>query len=151
VNAALVIGVGNVDRGDDAAGRRVAGILLRRGLRGTDVVEATGEGTALFWLWRGYRRVYLVDAVVSGSPPGTIHHHDAARGPLPARLRSSSSHAFGVAEAVELARSLGELPPSIVVYAIEGREFGLGAHPTEEVLRACDGVADRIAAEEGGT
>jgi len=147
VNATLVIGVGNVERGDDAAGRRVADILLRRGVRGTDVVGATGEGTALYWLWRGYRLVYLVDAAASGAPPGTIHRHDATMAPLPTRFRSSSSHAFGVAEAVELARSLGELPPRMTIYAIEGREFRLGAYPTEEVLRACEEVADRISAE----
>lgn len=144
---ALVVGVGADERGDDAAGRIVARILRGRSLPGVDIREASGEATSLIWLWKGRRSVWLVDAVVSGSPPGTIHRHDATAAPLPAPLRSSSSHAFGVAEAVELARSLGELPASLVVYGVEGREFAWGSAPTEEALKACEEVAVRIASE----
>lgn len=145
--AALVLAVGHPFRGDDGVGQRVAAILLSRGLPGVRIVEATGEGTALLRLWKGCSRVAVVDAVVSGLPPGTLHRHDAARGPLPVRPASASSHAFGVAEAIELARVLGELPPSLVVHGVEGREFALGAPLSPPVARACEELAEILAAE----
>ena len=59
----------------------------------------------------------------------------------------ASSHAFGVAEAIELARALDLAPKRIVVYAIEGVCFDAGAPFTPPVLRAAEEVADCIARE----
>jgi hypothetical protein len=39
----------------------------------------------------------------------------------------SSTHAFSVAEAVELAGALGRLPARVDVYAVEGKDFRAGA------------------------
>lgn len=152
--ASLVVGVGNPERGDDAAGRIVAQMLRGRDVPRVSVAETEGEGTALLGLWRGYHRVFLVDAVASGASPGTIHRHDVSQGPVPvvpcsATLRAASSHSFGVIEAVELARALGKLPRALVIYGIEGREFSAGSAPCDEVLRACAEVADRLVAELG--
>jgi len=58
----------------------------------------------------------------------------------------SSTHAFGVADAIELARALDRLPPHLDVYAVEGVEFGLGTPLTPAVQRAIDGLAARLAA-----
>ena len=101
--APLVIGVGNPWRGDDGAGievaRRVGGIAFE------------GDGTGLVELWAGAEDAVVVDAAASGAAPGTVHRFDAAAGPLPARSLRSSTHHFGVADAIELARALDRLPP----------------------------------------
>ena len=52
----------------------------------------------------------MIDGVSSGAAPGTLHRFEVADEPLPAELFSSSTHALGVAEAVELARELDRLP-----------------------------------------
>lgn len=81
----------------------------------------------------------IVDAVHSGAPAGTIHRFDAAAGPLPASLRSSTStHLVSLAETIELARTLDRLPASVTVYGIEGERYDLGAPVTPAVAAAID-------------
>ena len=124
----LVIGVGNPWRGDDGAGIEVA-----RRLGG---IAFEGDGTGLVDAWAGAANVALVDAAAAGAAPGTIQRFDAAAGPLPARTLRSSSHHFGVADAIELARSLQRLPAALRVYAIEGEDFGPGRELTAAVSDA---------------
>jgi hydrogenase maturation protease len=129
----LIVGVGNAVRGDDAAGliaaRRLGGIALE------------GDPTALVDLFASVSAAVVIDAVRTGAPPGTIHRFDAGAAPLPASVRSSSStHAVGVAEAIELARTLGRLPPRITVFGIEGARFEAGAAISTQVAAAIDEV-----------
>ncbi len=142
---ALVIGVGNAMRGDDGAGLAVARALAARVGPGVRVMEASGEGAALMDAWRDAETVILVDAARSGASPGTIHRFDAAKEPMPARFFHYSTHAFSVAEAVELARVLGALPPRLFVFGIEGRTFEAGAALSPEVARAAEEAAEEIA------
>ena len=51
----------------------------------------------------GAAAVYLVDACVSGAPPGTIHRFDATAAPLPDLGSGLSTHGFGAPVAIELA------------------------------------------------
>jgi hydrogenase maturation protease len=128
----MVIGVGNPWRGDDAAGLEVA--------RRTGGVQHEGDCTRLLDAWEGHDDVVVVDAALSGAAPGTVHRVGA---PLPVTLRSSS-HAFGVAEAVELARALGRLPRGLRVCAIEGSDFALGPGLSPEVEAAVESLAAQL-------
>ena len=76
--------------------------------------------------------------------PGTVHRFDAAAAPLPAAAVRSGTHAFGVADAVELARALGRLPARLDVYAIEGGSFAAGDGLTPAVARAVVTLAERL-------
>ena len=122
----LVIGAGNSMRRDDGAGPAVVQALRERGIGGLLAIEHPGDGLALLDRWSGQRRVCLVDAAHSAAPAGAIHRFDAHRGPLPGGLLHHSSHLFGVAEAIELARLRGRLPAQLLVFGIEGRDFGFG-------------------------
>jgi len=133
----LIIGVGNPWRGDDGAGievaRRVGGVTFE------------GDGTGLIDVWEDADgEVVVVDAAASGASPGTIQRFDARAAPLPAHTLRSSSHHFGVADAAELARSLGRLPPTLRVYAIEGQDFGAGHDLSPLVRRAVNEVAAEL-------
>jgi hydrogenase maturation protease len=130
----LVIGIGNEYRGDDAAGLRVARHLKEMTLPGVSVREASGEGTALMEMWTGFGSVILIDAVQSGAEPGTVHRLDASSDSIPTGFFHYSTHAFSVAEAIELARALGQLPRQLFVYGIEGERFaaGVGLSPAVE-------------------
>ena len=103
--------------------------------------------------WEGRDRVVLIDAMRSGSPPGTVRRFDAGRGDLPDGAFACSSHLYGPAEAVALARSLGRLPESLVVYGVEGADFTLGAGLSPEVASALDALIDELLAawSRGGT
>jgi hydrogenase maturation protease len=136
--AVVVVGVGNEMRSDDAAGLQAARRLrpLVHGGR-VSVVEHEGEALGLLARLQGVRAAILIDAIRSGAPAGTIHRVDAGAAPIPGELRSSSStHAVGVAEALELARELGSLPERVLLYGIEGRCFDAGVTLSDEVLAA---------------
>lgn len=155
-SSTLIIGVGNPYRGDDGAGIAVARDLRERIPAGIRVIEASGEGAALLEAWKGAAAVILVDAVHSGARPGTIHRLDAREAPIPGRFFHYSTHAFSVAEAVELARALKQLPPRLLVYGIEGQNFSAGVGLSAEVERAAATVVARVLDEaraflEGGT
>ena len=145
----VVIGVGNELRGDDAAGLEAARRVRESELPASVTVHLhEGEAVGLLELWDGADAAVLVDTVQSGAPPGTIHRLDASHGPLPSRVRRSSSHTIGLAEAIELARALGTLPSGeILVYGVEGRQFETGTRMSAEVGEALDGLVRELRAE----
>lgn len=152
--AVVVIGVGNPDRGDDGAGpavsKQVRDMLATGGLeppRGVRVLECDGEAVGLIEAWDGAQAAILIDAARSGAPPGFIHRIDAIREAMTGAGFRSSTHAFGVAEAVALARALGRLPSRLVVYGIEGRSFEAGADLCAEVAAAVRPAAARVVAD----
>jgi hydrogenase maturation protease len=146
----LLIGLGNDLRGDDAAGLLVARAAREREHSGIEIVESGGEPVDLLDTWDGAAAAIVADAVTSGAEPGAIHRIDAGAGPLPAPFAAPSTHTLGLAEAVELGRALGRLPPQLTVFGIEGAAFTAGAAPTPAVLAAVAGVAAAAVAELGG-
>jgi hydrogenase maturation protease len=141
----ILIGVGNAWRGDDGAGLAVARRVRELSPAGVEVREVEGDATALVEAWSGAEGVVVVDAAESGAPPGTVRRFDARTRPLPARSLRSSTHAFGVADAVELARALDRLPARLDVYAIEGASFTAGKRLSPAVERAVDELAASLA------
>lgn len=143
----LVLGLGNRYRSDDGVGRVVAECLRRDCPPHVEVRDESGEGTALMETWKDAEAVILVDAVQSGAAAGTIHRLDATRVPVPSRFFHYSTHAFSVAEAVELARALNQLPPRIVLYGIEGQDFAAGENLSPAVAAAVDELLHRVREE----
>lgn len=143
----LIVGVGNPDRGDDGIGPLVVRQLLGRVSRDVLIVERSGDALALIDDWEGRDAVILVDAAAPGGTPGNIHRIDMLRDPLPPEFSKSSTHGFGVAEAVGLADALDLLPPRLIAYAIEGANFDPGAPISPQVAAVTSEVASRVAAE----
>ena len=143
----MVIGCGNADRGDDAAGLLVARRLLALGV---EAQEQSGEVAALLEAWKAVpagRPVIVVDAAVTGSPPGSISFWDAATSDWSAGALRCSTHALGVEEAIALGKALGVLPQPLLIYGIEGSNFAFGSGPSAKVLHAVEELANRIALE----
>lgn len=140
---ALLIGIGNEYRCDDAVGLYVARHVRERA-SGVVVRESSGDGLGLLDDWNIAEMVVLVDAVCSGSEAGKIHRIESHSETLPTELFQYSTHAFSVAQAVELARILNQLPPRLVVYGIEGRNFDAGIGLTAEVKLSAERVIDCV-------
>jgi hydrogenase maturation protease len=143
----VVIGVGNLERGDDAAGRIALERLRGRLSADIELIAECGDAAAVLAAMEGARVAYLIDACASGAPPGTVYRFEPATSPEPRALRSCSTHGLGLAEALELARSLGTLPGCCVVYAIEGASFELGAPLSAPVRARIEALVPRLAAE----
>jgi hydrogenase maturation protease len=144
-----VLCIGNPQRGDDGAGRAVAQ-ALRASLGEVEIIEEEGEATTVLARLEGVDAAFIVDACASGATPGAIHRFDVGAAPLPQTAFSASTHGFGLAEALELARALGALPPCCIVYAIEGTAFDVGAPLSPAVVAAVDIVAARLRHEVRG-
>jgi hydrogenase maturation protease len=111
-----VIGIGS-PHGDDAVGLAVAERLAGQGVpTGVEVLGRSRPGLDLLDDLRGVDGVVLVDAMRSGAPPGTVRAVDPA---ALAAIQGSSSHGFGVAEALALASALGVRLPELRVVGIE--------------------------------
>jgi len=144
--AAVVIGIGNEWRGDDAVGREVV-----RSLRGTlggsvRLTECNGMANEILDAWEGCDRAILVDAVRTGAAPGSLTRLDCSQ-TLPETGLPVSTHGFGVREAIELARNIGRLPETVIVYGVEASNFEMGAPLSAPVARAVATATRRVAAE----
>lgn len=143
----LVIGVGNEFRNDDAVGINVARKLRKLNISAIQIMEDTGDGAKLIEKWKDQDVVVVVDAASSGSEPGMIYRFDAVKQKMPTQFFNYSSHNFSVAEAVEMSRTLNQLPKRLVVYGIEGKDFAQGNNVTSPVKKAADYVLDIIVEE----
>lgn len=151
----LVVGLGSLDRGDDAIGPTVAQRFAGLRVPGIRVVERE-DPTSLIDLWDGEEGradlAIVVDAVCSEQPPGTltIMETGSRRNPLPedtwARTGRGGTHAFGLAESVELARALHRLPGRVVLVGVEAARFGHGEPLSEPVAAAIGPAIDAVIA-----
>lgn len=143
----VVIGVGNPLRRDDGLGPAAVDRMEGFVPEPTALVRLDGEAARLVEAWAGRDVAIVVDATRSGAPPGTIRRVVVGEGFPPSRGFPASTHALGLHEAVELARVLGRLPGRLVVYGMEGAEFGEGEGLSPEVERGLDDLVDQILVE----
>ena len=120
--AVLVVGCGNLLRGDDGVGPVLIRHLWERGIPdGAGIVDGGTAGMDVAFRMRGARRVVLVDAAQTGSGPATIY-----RVPGPALedlppLSGMHTHAFRWDHALAFAHWLlgDDYPQDVTVFLIE--------------------------------
>lgn len=134
----MIIGIGNEYRGDDAVGLYIARKISEDTPSNCVIKEAPGEGIHLINTWEGFDRVIIIDAVRSGSIPGTVHRVDATNQKLPDDWVHHSAHTVSLPEAIRLARALKVLPVDMTIYGIEGICFDPGAKLSDEVRDAAN-------------
>ena len=144
----VLIGVGNEYSSDDGVGHYIAKELKTKNLPGTHFEFVSGEAASLIEAWRGKGNAIVFDAVRSGAPAGKIYRFEAHSQSVPGRLfNPSSSHNLGVSEAVELSRRLNLLPPRIIIYGIEGKNFGQGVGLSPDVKNSARDVVELVMRE----
>ena len=157
MSGVVVIGVGNRYRRDDGAGPAVLDALAT----GTTaprarLVELDGEPARVVDAWAGADLAIVVDARSLRRAPRPARYAAIEVGDDVGVLGDSSraaggSHAFGIGTAAALGRALGRMPVRLVVFAVEGRDFGHGEELSQPVRRAVTDVTARIAAEIAGS
>ncbi len=140
-----VIGLGNLDRGDDGAGLLVARSVRDQQDR-ANVVEARDEAACLEAL-RVAGDVIVIDAMCSGAAVGSVRRVDLGEETLPPSFAARSTHSLGLATTIELARALNGDLGRIIVYAIEGITFDLGSTMSPNVRRAVQSTTDAVLTE----
>jgi len=94
--SSVLIGIGNEDRADDAAGLEVVRAMRPRVDPTVRVRECRGDLTELLELWEGAGLAVVVDAVRSGRPPGTVLRHEVGPSGAPPTLAPASTHTFSL-------------------------------------------------------
>ena len=138
-----VIVLGHPSRGDDAAGKMVKDVLVRRN-SAADILYCGGDSMTLINLWRDYRAAIIIDATVPSGSPGRMQRFDVCENLFTALPEAPSSHVASLPEAYRLAAALDALPEQIILFAIEGAQFDLGAPVTPEVKNAVPQAAAAI-------
>jgi hydrogenase maturation protease len=121
----LVLGLGNPLIRDDSVGLRVVGDLrpLLAERPEIDVEEDYWGGLRLMERMVGYQRAVIIDAIVTGAPPGTIHR--LSPGSIPTQ-RSASSHDVNLPTALAFGRQAGLVLPAdadILLVGIEAEDI----------------------------
>jgi hydrogenase maturation protease len=114
----LVLGLGNPILSDDAVGLEVARRLKAElaGVPGVEVDEDFNGGLRLMERLAGYDRAVIVDAIVSGAAPGTVHLLTA--GDMPTQ-RTVCAHDVSLPTALALGRRSGlHLPETSEIHVI---------------------------------
>ena len=146
VVSCIVIGIGNELCADDGVGQAVVRQLQAEGVAGAVAVAAGCPGLGLLDLLAGYDRAILVDAVVSGAPPGTVHRFGL--GDLPDRsLLPLSLHGLNAIDALALGQVVSPeaLPREVIIVGVEIADrtpFREGLSPA--VAAAVGSAADAV-------
>jgi hydrogenase maturation protease len=140
----IAIGLGNEFRHDDAIGLIAARRLRDRGM---PAEEHEGDLAALMERWKLTDRLILMDAIRSGAAPGTVRRLDVSASPLSREAFKSSTHAMGLADAIELSRTLGTLPVCVLVFGVEVLDLSPGIGLSGEVERALPDLLEKVATD----
>ncbi|WP_261565473.1 hydrogenase maturation protease [Frankia gtarii] len=140
----VVIGCGNLLRGDDGVGpiliRRLAEAGVPAGVR---LVDGGTAGLDTAFAMRGARRVVIVDAARTGAAPGTVYRVPGAElEDLPLHL--PHPHAVRWDQALAFGRWLlgDDYPTDIAVYLVEAG----GLEPGADLTPAVRGAMQRLQA-----
>lgn len=143
----LVIGCGNILRGDDAVGPVLIRHLFTRGVPdGVRLVDGGTAGMDVAFGMRGAARVVIVDASSTGAAPGTIYRVPAEDLGELSPIDGLHTHNFRWDHALSFsAWLLGPLKPTdITVLLIEAGQLEPGAELSEPVAAAMGAVMDLI-------
>ncbi|MBS1513680.1 MAG: hydrogenase maturation protease [Bacteroidetes bacterium] len=140
----LVLGIGNKYRCDDGAGIAAAEMLEQMHIENFDVKTLDGEGAKIIESWNGYDDVVIIDAVKKNGSAGNIYEINANEDELKSDFFNYSSHAFGLAEAINISKVMNRLPKKLTVYGIEGKSFNFDTKLTPKIEKAAAKTAQII-------
>jgi hydrogenase maturation protease len=137
----LLIGLGNLQRGDDSVGIAVVRRVAEIAANDLEVVESD-DPASLIDTWSGAERAVVVDAMKSDRPAGSVLTLDVTETSLPADGGAKGgTHSLGLAAAVELSRALGRLPRRLVVVGVEVDGLTAGSELSPAVQASVEAAA----------
>ncbi len=143
----LIIGCGNILRGDDATGPVLIRRMWERGLpEGVHCADGGTGGMDVAFQMRSVPHVILVDACQSGSEPGAIFEVPGEEVEQLPPVDGINLHAFRWDHAIAFGRWLlkDDYPEKITVYLIEGMEFEVGEGLSPAVDSAITKLVEKL-------
>jgi hydrogenase maturation protease len=141
----LIVGLGNPYRSDDGIGIEIALRLMNKVPGGVRVAQSSGDLIDLLAIWQGFDNVILIDAMIANNAPGHFRWFDVSLSDLPEdKFPAHSTHAFGLQQAVAMARALDELPRHMHVIGVQASAFTTGTTLTDAVEGTIDAVVASV-------
>jgi len=142
----LVLGLGNILLSDEGAGAKAVEELQHR-YEFSDNVEFIDGGTMgleLLPYFEGRSHILIIDAVKTGSKPGSIVKIEDP----PAYFSSKTSpHQIGLADVMGIAVITDTMPQHITLFGIEPKQLSTGLDLSTEITRNLSRLVDMVAAE----
>jgi hydrogenase maturation protease len=147
MNNTLIIGIGNLIRGDDAIGILLARELVKEPRAGCTIIEMESSGFEVLDMMGGYDRVIIIDAMRTDdeSSIGEVVVYDYANYPSSVTILPSHGMDFtGLIKAWQKAHPAGfpEHIHFILVKVIDVDEFKEGL--SQRVTKQFDEILDRV-------
>jgi hydrogenase maturation protease len=144
----LILGLGNLLCCDDGVGVAALSRLMRgyEAPEGVLMMDGGTLGLSLLPYLQDARRVILVDAIAAKGPPGSpvrLEGEDVAH----AVLHRLSPHQVGVADLLDGARILGDVPDEVVLVGVVPASMELSIERTPEVEAAIPDLVARVVRE----
>ncbi|MBN2325417.1 MAG: hydrogenase maturation protease [Spirochaetes bacterium] len=150
-----IVGVGNLLMADEGLGVRVVEALERRG--GTDGADLYDAGTGFFSVVSqlvSYERLFIIDAIRGGGPPGTIYRFELDDDTLEdesskggGSFGAISVHDIGVIRALKFQAITGKLPGRIVLFGAEPSRVELSLEISQQLEPVIERLADLVLSE----
>ena len=140
----LVAGIGSTIRGDDGVGVRAAREFKARSPEGVDVIELGTAGLSLLDFVEGFDRLVVIDAIVTGAPPGTVTELTGEE--VAKAVHLGIGHEADLPTALSLGQKLSRhMPTDVTVVAVEAGDITtFSEHLTPEVASAIPDVLSRV-------
>lgn len=144
----VVLGLGNLLRRDEGLGIRALERLCERYLlpETVEVVDGGTLGLDLLCYLEQARRLLVLDAALTGGPPGTLLR--VADGDVPAFFgMRTSPHEIALPDLLAVTHLRGTAPDEVVVLGMQPQALELGWELSPTVAAGLDALADAAAAE----
>jgi hydrogenase maturation protease len=133
-NNTIIVGIGHPFRGDDSLGPKAIAQLQPLLPNKIDSKSILGDVSELLDIFENYTNVFIVDAIFTQvSPPGTLYRLEGSDLKQLSNCCRTSTHAFDISQALEIAANLESLPSKLVIYGIEGRDFSHSENLSSDV------------------
>jgi len=144
----LVLGLGNLLLSDDGIGpavlEQLAGSSSTLWPAEVEFVDGGTQGLALLGQFTGRRAVIIVDALQTGTAPGTVHRLTLNELREVSPGRANSGHERNAGELLGAAQLLGELPDRLFVVGVEPEKISTGFGLSDAVKQAIPAVIDQV-------
>jgi hydrogenase maturation protease len=143
----MIVGCGNLLRGDDGVGPILVRHLWERGVpEGLRLVDGGTAGMDVAFQMRGAERVVIVDASATGAAPGTVYRVPGSELAELPPLEGLHTHSFRWDHALAFARwaLADDCPTDVTVFLIEAANVAMGVDLSPAVSSAMETVIDVI-------
>jgi hydrogenase maturation protease len=141
----LILGLGNLLRGDDGVGPQVIEALNECGLpEGVTALDGGTGGLDLLHVLEGWERAIIIDAADVRCEPGQFVRFTPDEARFVASEDTMSLHNAGLAEALALADAVGQPLPDLVIFGVQPAHVGWGERLSRAVKATLPALVDAV-------